>query len=69
MADIGNLPQPGQKPWSLNPAITAMNDELNNRLGSTGLNSTFAPGGTAGNINKSTAQGIALVQALIFGGN
>lgn len=29
----------------------------------------FAPDGTAGNISKSTAQGIALVQALIFGGN
>lgn len=43
MADIGNLPQPGQKPWSLNPAITAMNDELNGRLGVTSLNSTFAP--------------------------
>lgn len=27
MADIGNLPQPGQKPWSLNPAITALNVE------------------------------------------
>jgi hypothetical protein len=29
----------------------------------------FGAGGTAGNINKSTAQGVALVQALIFGGN
>lgn len=29
----------------------------------------LAPGGTAGNISKTTAQGVALVQALIFGGN
>jgi hypothetical protein len=28
----------------------------------------YAPGGTAGNIDKPTAQGVALVQALIFGG-
>lgn len=28
MADIGNLPSPGQKPWSLNPAITAINAEV-----------------------------------------
>jgi hypothetical protein len=33
------------------------------------LPGTYGPGGTAGNINKHTAQGIALVQALIFGGN
>lgn len=34
-----------------------------------GADAAFAPGGTAGNIDKPTAQGIALVQALIFGGN
>lgn len=27
MADIGNLPTPGQKPWSLTPVITAINAE------------------------------------------
>ncbi|MBN9209368.1 MAG: hypothetical protein J0H96_11980 [Microbacterium ginsengisoli] len=31
------------------------------------LSAAFAPGGTAGTISKSTAQGVALVQALIFG--
>lgn len=31
MANI-NLPTPGQKPWNLNPAIAAMNSELNGRL-------------------------------------
>lgn len=33
----------------------------------TALSTAYAPGGTAGNINQATAQGIALVQALIFG--
>jgi hypothetical protein len=27
MADIGTLPTPGQKPWNLNPAIEAINEE------------------------------------------
>lgn len=35
----------------------------------TALNAAFGPDGTAGNISKQTAQGVALVQALIFGGN
>lgn len=41
MADIGNLPTPGQRPWDLNPAITAMNNELNERLGATQLKNSF----------------------------
>lgn len=40
MADI-SLPTPGQKPWSLNPAILAMNAELNGRLSEAGLQSTI----------------------------
>lgn len=32
MADLPALPTPGQKPWSLNPHITAINAELNGRL-------------------------------------
>ena len=37
--------------------------------GSTELSAALGPGGTAGNISKQTAQGVALVQALILGGN
>ncbi len=37
--------------------------------GSTELSAALGPDGTAGNISKQTAQGVALVQALIFGGN
>ena len=41
MADIGDLPVPGQTPWNLNPAILAMNAELNGRLSETSLEETI----------------------------
>ena len=40
MADIGSLPTPGQKPWNLNPAINAINAELEGRLSDENLNAT-----------------------------
>ena len=41
MAEIGSLPTPGQKPWNLNPAITAINAELEGRLSDENLNATI----------------------------
>jgi hypothetical protein len=46
---------------SPNPQTAVTPDYLAGQLGD------YGPGGSAGNINAATAQGIALVQALIFG--
>lgn len=51
MADIGNLPVLGQKPWDLTPIITAINNEstataatiATGRLSSTQLGNSYAP--------------------------
>jgi hypothetical protein len=40
---------------------------IDGQIGAIDLSGNYGPGGTAGNINKATAQGVALVQALIFG--
>lgn len=45
----------------------AATGQLNGRLSDASLSAAYGPGGTSGNVSKSTAQGIALVQALIFG--
>jgi hypothetical protein len=48
------------------PALAAVTTQaLNAAIAA--LNGIYGPGGSAGNINKATAQGVALVQALIFG--
>lgn len=41
MADIGSLPSVGQKPWNLNPAIQAINAELEGRLSDGAINARF----------------------------
>lgn len=41
MADIGSLPTPGQKPWNLNPALLALNAELEGRLSEDSVESAY----------------------------
>jgi hypothetical protein len=40
---------------------------IDGQIGAVDLSGHYGPGGSAGNINKATAQGVALVQSLIFG--
>jgi hypothetical protein len=42
--------------------------QLPTRLSESGFSASYGPGGTAGNINRATAQGVSLVNTLIFGG-
>lgn len=55
MADIGTLPEPGQKPWDLRPAITAMNNELN------GLGQRFVPSFVATGVTYDSNNNVASV--------
>lgn len=61
------LDVPGVKPTGLDAAVTAKATTGGTAL-NTALNATYAPvSGSANYTSPATAQGIALVQALIYG--
>lgn len=61
--------QPGTTPMSVASVLAAAAAATAEQISefSSALGGIYGPGGSAGNINKATAQGVALVQALIFG--